>query len=73
MLILLDRLLNVLSIILSGQPYHHPNSSFAKQNNLIQTQIQLQVIIIIITIVIIIIIVVVVVVVIVVGYFKFSK
>ncbi|KAG4088925.1 FAT-domain-containing protein [Neocallimastix lanati (nom. inval.)] len=37
-----DRLLNVLSIILSGQPYHHPNSSFAKQNNLIQTQIQLQ-------------------------------
>lgn len=37
-----DRLLNVLSIILSGQPYHHPNSSFAKQTNLIQTQIQLQ-------------------------------
>ncbi|ORY05502.1 FAT-domain-containing protein [Neocallimastix californiae] len=35
-----DRLLNVLSIILSGQPYHHPNS--LKQNNLIQSQIQLQ-------------------------------
>jgi len=35
-----DRLLNVLSIILSGQPYHHPNSSFAKQSNLIQSQIR---------------------------------
>ncbi|ORX52573.1 phosphatidylinositol kinase Tor2 [Piromyces finnis] len=35
-----DRLLNVLSIILSGQPYHHPSSSFAKQANLIQTQMR---------------------------------
>jgi len=35
-----DRLLNVLSIILSGQPYHHPSSAFAKQSNLIQTQMR---------------------------------
>jgi len=35
-----DRLLNVLSIILSGQPYHHPSSSYTKQTNLIQSQMR---------------------------------